>query len=108
MTMEVALASGIATPVAYSLLKGIGEVKKVKFRLREFAMIGLSAFAVTALAMQYLQPVTPPATAVARVVSPSMSVSDVTAQLGRYAGGIDYPGQLTGGTQTNHDLIYVD
>jgi len=107
MSMEVALAAGIGTPVAYSLLKGIGERAKVKFRLREFAIVGLSAFAVTALASQYLT-ATPAASVSVPCGQPSMSVSSVTAQLGRYAGGVRYPGQMTGGTETNGDLIFID
>ena len=104
--IEIALASGIGTPVAYGLLKGM-EAKARKATLREYAVVGLAAFAVTAIGAYLMQPA--PAVAVAkRMGYPSMSVSDVTAQLGRYAGGIDYPGQLTGGTQTNGDLVYID
>jgi len=106
--IELAIASGVGTPVAYGLIKGM-QAKAKKATVRDYAVVGLAAFAVTAVANYLLQPTTPPATVVRKSAGyPSMSVSDVTVQLGRYAGGIDYPGQLTGGTQTNGDLVYID
>ena len=51
--IEIALASGIGTPLAYGLLKGM-QAKAKKATLREYAVVGLAAFAVTALAANYL------------------------------------------------------
>ena len=106
--IEAALVSGIGTPVAYGLLRGMEKGKR-KATMREYAVIGLAAFAATAIGAYFLQPAPINGAAVARAVGyPSISVSDVTAQLGRYAGGIDYPGQLTGGAGSNGSLVYID
>jgi len=105
--IEAALVSGIGTPVAYGLIKGMEKGKR-KATMREYAVIGLAAFAATAVGAYFLQPAPTPAVAAKAVGYPSMSVSDVTAQLGRYAGGIDYPGQMTGGAGSNGSLVYID
>ena len=97
-----------STSIVGGLLTGaLASKEAAKLYWRNVGIVGLSAFASAALVTQFMQP---PVAAVSCPSAPpvSKSVSDVTVQLGRYAGGIDYPGQLTGGTATNGDLIYVD
>jgi hypothetical protein len=109
--IQTALVAGIGTPVAYGLIKGMEKAKR-KATLRDFAVVGLSAFAVSAIASYFMA--TPAnGAATVRMAVPTrngrrMSVSDVTVQLGRYAGGVDYPGQMTGGMDSNGSLVYID
>lgn len=113
MSVPVALAVGIGAPVITGLLSGMFKKGGAKQYMKFFGTAAIATFATTAIVL-YLMPPAPapaPAAAVAVARSPqqmSKSVSDVTVQLGRYAGGIDFPGQLTGGTATNGDLIFVD
>ena len=108
MSIPAALAVGIGAPVVTGLLAGMFKKGSGKKYMKFFGMAAIATFATSAI-VSYLMPPAPPIPAAAAMASPySKSVSDVTVQLGRYAGGINYPGQLTGGTATNGDLIFVD
>lgn len=107
--IEVAAISGIGTPIVFGLLKGIGEKTARKIQMREYLMIGLGAFTATAIASYLMQPPEIPAGISVPCPPIGKSVSGVTVQLGRYAGGIKYPGQMQAiGGSTNGSLIYVD
>ena len=107
--IEIAAISGIGTPMVFGLLKGIGEKTARKIQMREYLMIGLGAFTATAIASYLMQPVEVPGSISVPCPPIRKSVSDVTVQLGRYAGGIRYPGQMQAiGGNTNGSLIYID
>jgi len=111
MAIEQALAVGIGAPVLTAVLSGISGKEALKKWWRFFGLSALATFA-TAAAVIYLMPSPAPVVAGAvQMSAPSVgkSVSDVTVQLGRYAGGINYPGQMQaiGGT-TDGSLIYID
>lgn len=112
MVIPTALAIGIGAPIATALLVGIGKKGERKKYMRFLGVAAIATFATAALVSYFVFPAPAPPTVAVAVARPpqqmSKSVSDVTVQLGRYAGGIDFPGQLTGGTATNGDLIFVD
>jgi len=105
MVIAEAMTIGIATPVTIALLQGM-EGKKKKMALRSYALVGLSAFAVSALTLQFMPK---PPVASSYVVSNGCggcgrTVSGVTAQLSSgLSMGVRYPGQMT-----DSGLIFVD
>lgn len=116
MVIPTALAIGIGAPVVTGLLSGMFKKGGAKQYMKFFGTAAIATFA-TAAVVSYLMPPAPapPAAAVAVARPPqqvSKSVSDVTVQLGRYAGGINYPGQITGidpeGVFTDGSIIFVD
>jgi len=107
VTIEQALAIGFGAPIATGLLSGlIARKEDAKAYWRIFGVGVLSTFAATMIATSFLPSAGAP---MAPAPPVRMSVSNVGVQLGRYAGGINYPGQMRafGGT-ANGNLVYLD
>jgi hypothetical protein len=112
MVVPQALAIGIGAPLVTVFLSGLADPKSMRdpVMMRFLGISALATFTAAAL-VTYLLPSTAGARVSAAPVSTGytgMSVSNVGVQLGRYAGGIRYPGQLTGGAGGDGSLIYID
>jgi hypothetical protein len=105
ISVPQALAIGIGAPIGTMLLAGLATKQGAKEYGRFFAIAGVATFAAAA-AVQYFMPV--PAAGAVQMAPRPMSVSSSWAQLGRYAGGINYPGQMTGAAGVDGSLIYID
>ena len=108
MSVPMALAVGIGAPVVTGLLSGLVASKEdVRAYWKLFGVAAVSTIA-TAVIADYLMPSMP--VAAAPMPAPArMSVSNVGVQLGRYAGGIRYPGQMQAiGGAFDGGLVYVD
>jgi hypothetical protein len=105
ISVPQAIVIGVAAPIAGTVLFGLTSKEAMSSFSRFLGIIGVSTFAA-AVAVGYFMPA-PVAGAVMSVPRP-MSVSSSWAQLGRYAGGINYPGQMTGAAGVDGSLIYID
>lgn len=112
MVLIPTLATGIGIPTFSAWLSGdfptsIRDTEKVK-KIIIGSVVGIMVAGLAFMATA--APPVPPAAIVPPAVS--KSVSDVTVQLGRYAGGIDYPGQIRDvaveGVYSDSSLIFVD
>lgn len=109
ISIPQALVIGIGAPIAALALAGVIHKKKdLKTYGRFMGITGVATFAAAVAAQYFLPAPTAAAAAAVQMVPRPMSVSTVTAQLGRYAGGINYPGQMTGAAATNGSLVYID
>ncbi|MHA1852594.1 MAG: hypothetical protein ACTSUF_03695 [Candidatus Heimdallarchaeaceae archaeon] len=100
------LLTGVGIPAITQWIKGGWESFKKETTLRDVALASMVGLGIAYIALS----MTPPVEEEAAVAVPvDKSVSNVTVQLGRYAGGIRYPGQLQsiGGT-TDGSLVYID
>jgi uncharacterized membrane protein YidH (DUF202 family) len=108
MALETALptiAVGVGIPAVGAWLTGQFPDSLKQFYGKEgknLMIYSLVGIAVAGMAFM-TQSKTPQAATIQYRQTP-MSVSAVTAQLGRYAGGINYPGQATNGD----GLVFVD
>jgi len=110
MDVPRALAIGIGAPIATGLLSGmIASKEDAKAYWRLFGIAAVAGF-TTVMVADYLMPKQAAAAAAAAPCPQAMrSVSGVTAQLGRYAGGVRYPGQMTGasGASAAYPTSYI-
>jgi len=107
ISIPQALVIGIGAPIGTMLLAGLATKQGAKEYGRFFAIAGVATFAAAAAA-QYFMPAPGTPMAATMAVPRQMSVSSSWAQLGRYAGGINYPGQMTGAAGVDGSLIYID
>ena len=108
ISVPQALVIGIGAPVGTMLLAGLFKKKDLKAYGRFFGIAGVATFAAVVAAQYFMPAPTAAAAAQAVMARTPMSVSTSWAQLGRYAGGIRYPGQMTGAASANGSLVYID